>query len=61
MLQVFFKRTPYLLAYLGRFLCRFLRRLFLRLCVAILWRLRFRPQGIYEMLFVKLLQTEFER
>ncbi len=28
------------------FLCRFLRRRFLRLCVAILWRLRFLPQGI---------------
>lgn len=28
------------------FLWRFLRSLFLRLCVAILWRLRFLPQGI---------------
>lgn len=28
------------------FLWRFLRSLFFRLCVAILWRLRFLPQGI---------------
>jgi hypothetical protein len=28
------------------FLCRFLRRRFLRLCVAILWRFLFFPQGM---------------
>ncbi len=28
------------------FLCRFFRSRFFRLCVAILWRLRFLPQGI---------------
>lgn len=32
--------------YLFFFLWRFLRKRFLRLCVAILWRLRFFPQGI---------------
>jgi len=38
------------------FLCRFLRRRFLRLWVAILWRLRFFPQGIAECLFMYVLK-----
>ena len=36
--------------YFSFFLCLFLRSLFLRLCVAILWRLRFLPQGICYLL-----------
>jgi hypothetical protein len=34
------------------FLCLFLRRRFLRLCVAILWRLRFFPLGMLGNFFV---------
>ena len=32
------------------FLCRFFLSFFLRLCVAILWRLRFRPHGMQQLL-----------
>jgi hypothetical protein len=39
------------LSYLSFFLCRFSRKRFLRLCVAILCRLRFLPLGTALLLF----------
>src|SRR5690554_3750835 len=50
-LGCFTKKTKRLKKAYFFFLWRFLRSRFLRLCVAILWRLRFLPLGI--MLFIK--------
>lgn len=40
------KAYPWVGVYRFFFLCLFLRKRFLRLCVAILWRFLFLPQGI---------------